>query len=1091
MKKIFSLLLCVLVVVGLLVSCDEGHMHTFNDEWKVNETNHWHEATCEHTDVKISEAAHKDENNDKKCDVCGYDYDHSHAWASAWETDATYHWHAVSCGCSIDVSAKAAHVDADNDGVCDTCQYNGGHTAHTYEDVWSYNQSKHWYASNCGHASKKSEADHTPNGLGVCTVCGYGEDGVTLDSAIAAGVANAGKVNGGRVDFVADYGFDEDFERVIYDAVRIYEFGNGYTVVEYEESEKQYFIAYGEDQILGLYTVYEDYMEDWGDIQRDTSATEENLLGVDFSGVIGYDLEFYGVEELIAGLYEAAQSAEATDFETFITDSEDGTFYRFVFLYNYADYQFYEISVAFSLSENFAFENVTILQSVHNAIEVEEGVYQPEYLLSNSVSLFTISQTEGERGSELPYDPAEILLSSFDLVNEDDEPVASLNLTAGDYITLYVKNANDGYLIDVDPLDAYTEDGMAYVDYSFNVWEDEVSVQFFTAGGYTVTVGTETCFKTVEVTVTAPAIEEIYGNLDSETIYVGDSVDINVSVNPYCAPKGFTVEFVGDVDSADATLDGTVFTANTAGTYTLLITSTENDQITCEIEIEVINAPDVSEILQGGYADIWDTSKVVFTPDYLGATYGTLVLTTSDFFSGESVTKEYEYEYTDGFLVLYEDGMPAFTSLTFENYTLSIDGWELMPMMEADASAYLDGAYVISVKNTAVYYVGFAPEELGATSGELIIHDLMFGNRVNYTYSYDSFNYKVIVDDADFFFTMDKYSGELFFNGNANNKLSGFRDADVYDIAALMNGVKDFSTAGGMSTPSASGTVTFTPNVDEVSGELVIATSGNMMMGINVYMRANYAIDMFGMIELTYVEGNNLIEGESIMIGRGTIGVKCSLVYDSEANALMLNWKTSSMMENLEETVELVAPISAPGTYYMTVAPMATGSFKFVASTDGTYIFKVNQGLFFTANDPYTSYLGEDGEYMEVELTAGQTVQVIVQNNNGEELNVVYTIEQKLNLGENTITLAESQEFWRAQTDLTFTADEAGTYVFKSLDYMSNIMVDGWREYDCESDGYSVTLEEGESFTFTVIVTMDYAGAYDTYDCSFSITKEA
>ena len=52
--------------------------------------------------------------------------DHEHSYATEWTTDATHHWHAcVNDGCPLSPSEMAgygAHVDADDDKICDTCK---------------------------------------------------------------------------------------------------------------------------------------------------------------------------------------------------------------------------------------------------------------------------------------------------------------------------------------------------------------------------------------------------------------------------------------------------------------------------------------------------------------------------------------------------------------------------------------------------------------------------------------------------------------------------------------------------------------------------------------------------------------------------------------------------------------------------------------------------------------------------------------------------------------------------------------------------------------------------------------------------------
>ena len=75
-KRIFTLILSialVMCVVASISSCKKKACeHTFSEEWTTDATNHWHAATCEHTEEKSDLAAHADANNDGKCDVCAY-----------------------------------------------------------------------------------------------------------------------------------------------------------------------------------------------------------------------------------------------------------------------------------------------------------------------------------------------------------------------------------------------------------------------------------------------------------------------------------------------------------------------------------------------------------------------------------------------------------------------------------------------------------------------------------------------------------------------------------------------------------------------------------------------------------------------------------------------------------------------------------------------------------------------------------------------------------------------------------------------------------------------------------------------------------
>ncbi len=75
-------IVCLLACVFGLVACNgtnidkppvPKHEHTYSEEWKSDANNHWHAATCEHTNEKSDVAAHIDENNDGKCDICEYE----------------------------------------------------------------------------------------------------------------------------------------------------------------------------------------------------------------------------------------------------------------------------------------------------------------------------------------------------------------------------------------------------------------------------------------------------------------------------------------------------------------------------------------------------------------------------------------------------------------------------------------------------------------------------------------------------------------------------------------------------------------------------------------------------------------------------------------------------------------------------------------------------------------------------------------------------------------------------------------------------------------------------------------------------------
>jgi len=189
MKRILSILLCLMMVLSLFAGCNdqgdtkatnngtkptENHKHTFSKEWSHDESGHWYAADCGH-EVKANQGEHLDENLDGDCDICGWsDAKHEHTFDNTqWKNDATHHWYAATCPHIGAVSEKAEHVDENNDGACDVCAYLGDHV-HTYEDNWSSDDKQHWHAATCGHNVASAKANHVDyNQDGTCDTCGW------------------------------------------------------------------------------------------------------------------------------------------------------------------------------------------------------------------------------------------------------------------------------------------------------------------------------------------------------------------------------------------------------------------------------------------------------------------------------------------------------------------------------------------------------------------------------------------------------------------------------------------------------------------------------------------------------------------------------------------------------------------------------------------------------------------------------------------------------------------------------------------------------------------------------------------------------
>ena len=158
-------------------SYGEAKGHTYSTEWTYDETNHWHKATCEHTDEKgdlgphrwddgkITKDAGHAVNGEKlyTCVDCGYqktevipgqahEYnqmvpDDKYLAAAATCTTPAQYYYSCTCG--------AAGTE--------TFSY-GEAKGHTFADKWSYNELQHWRAATCEHTNEKVQVgDHTWN----------------------------------------------------------------------------------------------------------------------------------------------------------------------------------------------------------------------------------------------------------------------------------------------------------------------------------------------------------------------------------------------------------------------------------------------------------------------------------------------------------------------------------------------------------------------------------------------------------------------------------------------------------------------------------------------------------------------------------------------------------------------------------------------------------------------------------------------------------------------------------------------------------------------------------------------------------------
>ena len=208
---IFAIAFALSLALSVFTGCKKNK-HKFSDEWKYNETSHWHEClTKKHTDT-TDKIAHdfnagevivqptEDSEGVKRftCNTCGYQKNetvaklaHTHTFnVGVWENDEVSHWHPATCAHKGEKSSVEEHIwdegvvttepTETTEGVktytCSKC----GRTktapigkldhVHTFDTTrWDSDAENHWRPATCSHTDEKESIEKHIWNEGVVT----------------------------------------------------------------------------------------------------------------------------------------------------------------------------------------------------------------------------------------------------------------------------------------------------------------------------------------------------------------------------------------------------------------------------------------------------------------------------------------------------------------------------------------------------------------------------------------------------------------------------------------------------------------------------------------------------------------------------------------------------------------------------------------------------------------------------------------------------------------------------------------------------------------------------------------------------------
>lgn len=802
---------------------------------------------------------------------------------------------------------------------------------HTFATEYSYDETNHYYAATCEHSDEKSGVEaHSYDEAGNCK-CGHFKlpEITSVAQAIEIAKANKGKIvtsimttqDVSNFAYTTTYGavwteFNEDYVRILVA----------------KDYVNQYFYAYDKNgDVFGVH-IQVPFAP-----QADENASEESMNGYrfDFWFAGDYETTVCGVEAFVEALYNMAlaQAEEGNE-----VGAIDGNNYSFSFTVNETT----TATVVFTVNE----EGVISAANIKIETTYEYGTSY-EYDVEQSTS-----------NKSNPFDPDSVKLDSYVITDKDGNDVSE------NVVSTEVGTPVEFFFTEIAPVTAdlnlatieftvVNQDGVEqWVWPMFNKETTSYSFTLYNPGTYTVTItvdGVETV-ATVEIPFEDPTsisagvynpATYLFESMSEINMYVGKSINIKALVGEY-EDGSYVAEILGEIAETVASLtDGEegakVFTASEVGTYTIKLTSTKVETLSCELTVNVLETPDVAGMLNGHYkgTNDWGMENITatFTPET--ETTGTVEITYQNtMMGGEATTGVFSYSYADGIISYeYVSGDDIATDIyVSDNYELVIsanDGYD----------------YVLE---KAEPVVPSEPVE-EANTGSMTITALTYGQyTLNGTYTYE------INEDGGFVIYKDGEAVEniIISVGPDGNYTMQAGNSPV--VATLVKQEGAEGALGGTYTSLFNGmdfyTVVFTPDEAsgevEYSGQIIVTDSINNGQNSGTY---DYVLNADGSVTV-YKDG---AETNEVII---SIGLDGSYQFQCAGMAMAQPMiKTEGNDGELvgKYTINFVVSNAYSIEITGAVAPEApasiTGTIDLVdnnANLDGTYTFELIDGVF-------------------------------------------------------------------------------------------------------------------------------------------------
>lgn len=518
----------------------------------------------------------------------------------------------------------------------------------------------------------------------------------SVSDALAAVAENASKVSEGEALLNADNDFT------------VFEFAYGENYFTYSQAKAETRYAYHYELLdpetvsgVEVSSYYDEYEWMWVDSYSKSYAPElKHMAGIDYSAVVSYGVEAFGIEALLSELYETALADETSNLEEVYGDYcyNCGTYHSYGYTFSaMVGYYYFDVEATFKVDAasntvSYACVKLAGYNDWDLTQDPETGAYSVNEGVEPSFEKeLTVNQYAGEKVAVNPYPYAEVGYTSFDVLDSSSAVVTDSTViegTVSQYVFFTIGNtAPETAIPGLNQFEVAITDseGNEYYNGFSSIYDGELSVVINDEGTYTVTVTCGTIVKSFKVKTSYAELTDFevsivseYGYPTYETsteVYLGSQVQFTAMVNE---GANANVSVALKEENPDVYIDSWdgVYTliADATGTYVVVLTSEADPTKQAEITIVVKDAPSVAEILSGtytAYGTVYGDIELVFTPESEGALKGTVAYSVGgneDYgTTGETGTMTYEW-------------LPAFNDMnvttTGDYYTIGIDTTE-------------------------------------------------------------------------------------------------------------------------------------------------------------------------------------------------------------------------------------------------------------------------------------------------------------------------------------------------------------------------------------------------------------------------------